>query len=444
LLSRKSIPQMRRLRGNHAHLGFEAIPNSQFPLGKASGPERLTMDSSASSIWLVGGMLAVDSETAIQASLEISEGRIRRVLTGDGAPDASSEVATIHLEDHLILPGLINAHDHLEFNLFPRLGRGPYSNSADWARDIYQPELSPLREHLSVPKKVRLWWGGLKNLVSGVTTVCHHNPYDNVFEEGFPVHVVRRYGWAHSMTFERNVFHAFAATESDSPFIIHAGEGTDEQSGNEVFELERIGVLSPRTILVHGVAFSESGHALRQRRGAALIWCPTSNRFLFGKTLNARDCDGRVALGSDSALTGQGSLLDEIRAARENGAAPNAIYSMVTDAAASILRLKEGEGMLKPGSIANLTAIPWSSVTPADALAQLDVQQIRLVLISGQLHLAADEMMARCHGLHREDLEAIEIDGVRRWVRAPVHWLLSETSTHLGNEIRLAGMRISA
>src|SRR6476619_4132634 len=29
-LPKKSIPQMRRLHGNHAHLGFEAIPNSQF------------------------------------------------------------------------------------------------------------------------------------------------------------------------------------------------------------------------------------------------------------------------------------------------------------------------------------------------------------------------------------------------------------------------------
>src|SRR5262245_47510100 len=86
--------------------------------------------------------------------------------------------AAIDLENRLILPGLINAHDHLEFNLFPRLGRGPYSNSADWARDIYQPEVSPVREHLSVPRNIRMLWGGLKNLLCGVTTVCHHNPYD--------------------------------------------------------------------------------------------------------------------------------------------------------------------------------------------------------------------------------------------------------------------------
>jgi cytosine/adenosine deaminase-related metal-dependent hydrolase len=92
----------------------------------------------------------------------------------------------LDLDGHVVLPGLINSHDHLEFNLFPRLGRGVYPNATEWARDIYHPERSPIREQLQVPKPVRLAWGGLKNLLSGVTTVCHHNPYERkIFGAGF-------------------------------------------------------------------------------------------------------------------------------------------------------------------------------------------------------------------------------------------------------------------
>ena len=89
---------------------------------------------------LTGGRVAVDSRTAVHASIDIENGRIHKVTrAGSFQIPAEFSSGQVDLEDYLILPGLINAHDHLEFNLFPRLGNGPYPNYEEWANDIYRP-----------------------------------------------------------------------------------------------------------------------------------------------------------------------------------------------------------------------------------------------------------------------------------------------------------------
>jgi cytosine/adenosine deaminase-related metal-dependent hydrolase len=399
-----------------------------------------------SRIILTGGWVAVDSQNVVRADIEVEEGIIRKLVPYSCL--RATDATTVDLTGHLILPGLVNAHDHLEFNLFPRLGNGPYLNCEDWSRDIYRPGRPPLREQLSIPKAVRLWWGGIKSLLSGATTVCHHNPYDNeVFGGPFPVHVVPRYGWAHSLAFEKDMRRAFVSTPSGAPFIVHLGEGTDERSAQEIFVLDELGALDRRTVIVHGVALTPAGHSLRRRRGAALIWCPTSNRFTLGKTLDPavlRDA-GDIALGSDSALTGKGDLLDEIRAAhQEEGACASTVYAMVTQTSAAVLRLKHGEGTLRPGARADLIALEWNLGTPAAALMAADVSTIQLAILDGQPQLFSPEMACRWPRTAQHGLEWIAVDGTRRLIRAPCRELFDRTSCFLPEGIRLVGRKVSA
>jgi cytosine/adenosine deaminase-related metal-dependent hydrolase len=399
---------------------------------------------------LAGGWVALDPSTIVRADLEITDGHIARLVVqnGNGLRKAKSrsQRTEISVEGCLILPGLVNAHDHLEFNLFPRLGRGPYPNFERWANDIFHPECSPIREHLSIPKRVRLWWGGLKNLLSGVTTVCHHNPYEeSVFDDGFPVHVVRRYGWAHSLRFGTSVREAFCSTPSSDPFIIHIGEGTDRRSENEIFALDRLGALDSRTVIVHGIGLTVRGHELRRQRGSALVWCPTSNRFTLGTTLDSdllNECD-RVALGSDSALTAEGNLLDEVRAANREGADPTRIYSMVTESGADVLRLGNDEGTLQLGGVADLIVVKWQDKTPAETLLQTRLETIEMVMVSGSPHLVSAGIARRFSQEFLNGFERITVEETPCLVRAPVCWLLGESRRLLGSDVCLAGKRVT-
>ncbi|HXH49048.1 MAG TPA: amidohydrolase family protein [Terriglobia bacterium] len=409
--------------------------------------------SDSPSLLLSGGWVALDATSTIRADLEIANGRILRLIdrgrkrTGVENADLRSRQVEISLEGCLILPGLINSHDHLEFNLFPRLGQGPYPNFGKWADDIFYPESSPIREHLSIPKRVRLWWGGIKNLLSGITTVCHHNAYEkSIFDADFPVRVVKRYGWAHSLRFGKNVEQAFLSTPRGAPFIIHLAEGSDKQSGDEIFRLDRLGALNSRTVIVHGVGLTGRGHELRRQRGAALVWCPTSNRFTLGTTLDMAGLSrrDRISLGSDSALTAEGDLLDEVRAAHREGLDPRQIYSMVTESAADVLRLRNGEGKLQPGSNADLLVVKQQNVSPAETLINTRLNTIEMVMVSGRPHMVSAKIALSFPSDFLERFEDIEVEGTSCYIRAPVGQLLKDPCACLGAVIRLAGKRVSA
>jgi cytosine/adenosine deaminase-related metal-dependent hydrolase len=378
----------------------------------------------------------------------IAGGRVETLRTnhGNGGPTHGREWA-VNLNGYLVLPGLVNGHDHLEFALFPRLGKGGYKNFLEWAEDIHHPGASPVFEHRQVLREARLWWGGIRNLLSGVTTVCHHNPYNPaVFENDFVVRVLREYGWAHSLSMDGEVAAKKWKTPKGQPFLVHLAEGVDEDCAKEIFDLQRAGALDEETIVIHGLALGKEGHALLREASAGLVWCPSSNVFLFGRTLSTEEIrsTGRVAIGSDSPLTAQGDLLDELRFAREiSELSAKELYQCATARPAELLRLKNGEGSVRAGAWADLIAVRDTGQSPCDTLGKLSFEDIELVVIGGRVQLASTEMMKRLPSETMAGLEPLCVEGTVRWIRAPIARLFEQTTAHLAGEIRLGGKRVN-
>ena len=355
-----------------------------------------------------------------------------KVLDIDAQPRSNDLV--VDLNGAFVLPGLVNAHDHLELNHYGRLKkRDRYENAAGWIDDL-RPALQTdpaIRQNSARPLSARLFIGGLKNLLAGVTLVAHHNPRYKEIGAKFPVRVLKKYGWAHSFSLEKgpvgakgepggNVKERCQATPANVPFMIHAAEGVDEAAHSEVTRLEELGCVRRNTVLVHGVALTPADWERVVARGASLVWCPASNAFLFRRTAQVRQfldtsetSSAHICLGSDSRLTGTRDLLEELRAAAAvMPITPRELFRMVTTTAARILHAQDS-GRIAVGVPADLVVLPSSKSDPADALFAASRRDLTLVMIEGRPLVGASAFDA-VFAARRSTTRPIAIDGVER------------------------------
>jgi cytosine/adenosine deaminase-related metal-dependent hydrolase len=343
----------------------------------------------------------------------------------DVAPRPGDHV--VDLGGAFVLPGLINAHDHLELNSFGRLKwRERYDSAVDWFAD-FQPRFGADPDLvLATPATLddRLWVGGLKNLLSGVTTVCHHNPLHRSLRREFPVRVVKRYRFSHSLHIDGDkVAGDCAGTPGEWPWIVHAAEGVDAASAGEFDRLAAMGCIRSNTVLVHGVALGAANARRLIDAGGALIWCPSSNQFLFGATADVRPFDDadRLAVGSDSRLSGEGDLLDELRAAHASRqTSAESLVRAVTVNAAGILRLPDA-GRLAPGVPADLAVIDALEPCPYETLVASRRSDVRMTMIGGRPMVARTELAVVFEHTRTEALP-VAVDGAPRllasWIAA--------------------------
>ncbi len=349
---------------------------------------------------LVGGRRTVDVEGG-------------RIVPPGGAPRL---VLDIEIEGAEVRPGLVNAHDHLHRNHLPRLGHPPYPNVYAWGDDLHDRFAPELARREALPRRQALLFGALKNLLGGVTTAVHHDPWDESFGGDFPIRVPRLRA-IHTLRLDGAA--ARAAAGNGELVSLHLAEGTDSASAEEVREADRIGLLGRNLLAVHLVGTDADGVERLARSGAAAVWCPTSNLFLYGKTApvpllsSATD----VLLGTDALVSGEGTLLHELAAARALGLLPDdRLEAAVTLVAAARLGLPRPS--LSPGAPADLVVLrrPLLSAQPRD---------VALVLVAGRPALA-DEALGDVFPACGVTAEPITVGGVQKRVVAPLGRLAEE------------------
>ena len=301
-------------------------------------------------------------------------------------------------------PPFINSHDHLISNWYPKAGFGrTYPNVNIWVEDMKKTD--------SFLERNKVWindgsfdlteeaahqivlLGIYKNLFSGCVVVQDHIPKQKkTYYENNPIVVLKNYTQHHSLSMGNwwggySAEEEYAKANGKIPFIMHLGEGIDELSKKCFSKLKELELLQSNTLLIHGIALTKQQIKECAEAGTSICWCPESNYYLIGETLDIDAClefNANIVLGTDSTMSGGINLLEEIRVAHQKfpHIPMKQIFKMITTNPVKALKLPTEYGVIDKNT-SNLLLIKKHDEDPFRNLLETQMEDIELMIHQG-------------------------------------------------------------
>lgn len=395
-------------------------------------------------------------------AIAIDGGRIVALLPTQAARSQFHPGERVTLANHLVTPGLVNAHTHAAMTLLR--GVGDDLPLKRWLNDRIWPLEAALVNEQFVYDGTRL--AALEMLRAG-TTCCsdmyfypeqsaralrdvgmravvgiiaiefptaYATDAEDYLRKGLAARDQFRDDRLVSFTLAPHAPYTVAdatlariavlAEELDLPLHTHVHETAHEIAESlahhgvrPLARLDRLGLVSERLIAVHAVHLEETEIALLAQRGASVAHCPSSNLKLASGIARVADLLAQgvnVVLGTDGAASNNRlDLLTEARlaallakgASGDAAAAPAAtILRAATLGAARALGLGRQVGSIQPGKEADLAAFDLADVETQPCFDPLS----HLVYAGGREHVT-DVWVAGVHVVKKR--QVVDRDG---------------------------------
>ncbi len=355
----------------------------------------------------------------------------------DGAPEA--EKATVVCTGGIIVPGLINAHDHGTYDHLPRWQHSQlFADRYAWQKDSSYKAFKKSNATVTTQAKCEnLKWMEFRELMSGVTSVQGVSSSVGTCATGWvrdlddkkgasgltgyliETHVVPAIGGAAQSDIDAWKAGLEASTFQD--VIIHLGEGVNAAATQEWRDLVDLGLARPHVSLIHATGLGGVELAEARQQNIAIIWSPQSNLDLYGDTTRvptALNLGLTVALGPDWTASGSIHPLDELKCAkmlsdkRFGGMlTPEILVGMATTQAAKAVGADNWVGKLATGYMADIAVFSGDRKKPLPSVIAARPEQVRLTMVGGKALYGDDELMQQ---LGKGDCEVVDVCGVSK------------------------------
>jgi len=384
-------------------------------------------------IALIGTILSTDGSIN-NGTLLIIDGHIAAVGTSISIPN---DAIILHTNG-IILPGLIDLHNHLTWNIFRRWKpTEEFGSRYDWQqKPIYKTLLeSPHKGLVEAGLSCEIQrYAEVKAITQGATSVigslrrpCNQGLARNldddrtlgqILYEVFPLQM--------SETKLKEVKNILS---SNGSLLIHLAEGSphDATAAQEFLMLKARDLLTPGVSLIHGVALTENDFHAMANASVGLVWSPRSNLELYGSTANLQAAfknDIITAIAPDWSPTGSDGLLSELNfAATWNEGLEKSVFDnrlllkMATVNPAKLVHLDERLGILKEGYLADVLVLQSNNINQSEhdpfwAATHAKAEDIMLVIIDGKAVYGDPKMMEQF--VHSTQLESLDICGMEK------------------------------
>jgi 5-methylthioadenosine/S-adenosylhomocysteine deaminase len=202
----------------------------------------------------------------------------------------------------------------------------------------------------------------------------YHNTMDGLIQVG--VHPSATYNCTQNMLIKGMEL----AKKYDVQYATHVAEAPDEKErsdatwadeGGEIQHLNKLGLMSPRSLFFHGTALTEKEIDLYAETGTALAHCPPTNSILGNCAYvpYMLKAGVKVGLGTDCPTHNLWNVMLSVsqqhnimpRAMR--GLAPWTPFELATVGSAKALRMEDKIGTLEPGKRADIVTVDLSRNT---------------------------------------------------------------------------------
>lgn len=389
---------------------------------------------------LLGGTVVTPERVIENGWVAVQNGKITAVAAQKPNIPGAREI----VGKNYIFPGFVDLHNHPLYAMFPRwvpnqkfANRYQWRNHPGYHKIIQTPENAMVQQYFCDMNA----YGELRALIGGTTSITGlYQPADAPKVEPCVAGLVRNLDWAsgfYAAAFgQERIGNVLGVWPSDQKLsaqtltdfkagkldliAVHLGEGkrSDKVNLSEFAELERNGLLTNKTAIIHGVALGEAEFTKMAAAGTSLVWSPRSNFELYGDTVDVRGALRRkvtVALAPDWSPTGSSNMLAELNYASRviaknfGGDISNKqLFEMATSIPARIAKIDDKVGSIKTGLYADVFMLSSKNDDPYDALVAARPEEITLVMVGGKpvfgtleyfgaLGMSSEETVAVCN-----------------------------------------------